>query len=220
MLWQVLGMDATTVTSDAQMEHELCSHVQRLRRRMHASTRVISVIEANYGGWVQVLPVATIAVCYFFSYQKSATAVSGSFWDSSRHAQASRVAHIIDAFAPVAHLSADKSAMHRPGVLTTAESKERMRHELQRLLAENRVRMQLRGEGGSRVDDVQLLVKQLRQFEYVYKPGASRKYAECKRVITGKLHGKNDDLAIAMMMLAYWPLYHRLNGDRVLASAS
>ncbi|KAK3279798.1 hypothetical protein CYMTET_12335 [Cymbomonas tetramitiformis] len=182
----VLGMDATTVTSDAQMEHELCSHVQRVRKRMHASARVISVIEANYGGWVQ----------------------------------ASRVAHIVDAFAPVAHLSADKSAMHRPGVLTTAESKERMRHELQRLLAEDRVRMQLRGEGGSRVDDVQLLVKQLRQFEYVYKPGASRKYAECKRVITGKVHGKNDDMAIAMMMLAYWPIYHRLNGDRVLASAS
>ncbi|KAK3261901.1 hypothetical protein CYMTET_29223 [Cymbomonas tetramitiformis] len=134
----VISMDATAVTSDNQLTHELSSHAQRLRDRMHATACIISIIEANYGGWVQ------------------------------------------------------------------------------RYLAENRVRMELREQGGTRVDDVQLLLKQLRQFEYVYKPGASRKHTECRRVITGKLHGRNDDLAIAMMLLAYWPLYHSLNGDRVL----
>eukprot|EP00854_Cymbomonas_tetramitiformis_P006402 gene6402-7669_t len=175
-------MDATAVTSDNQLTHELSSHAQRLRDRMHATACIISIIEANYGGWVQ----------------------------------ASRVAQILQPYQPVRHLSADRSNLRRPGVLTSAESKERMRHELQRYLAENRVRMELREQGGTRVDDVQLLLKQLRQFEYVYKPGASRKHTECRRVITGKLHGRNDDLAIAMMLLAYWPLYHSLNGDRVL----
>ncbi|KAK3289990.1 hypothetical protein CYMTET_2593 [Cymbomonas tetramitiformis] len=178
----VISMDATAVTSDNQLTHELSSHAQRLRDRMHATACIISIIEANYGGWVQ----------------------------------ASRVAQILQPYQPVRHLSADSSKLRRPGVLTSAESKERMRHELQRYLAENRVHMELREQGGTRVDDVQLLLKQLRQFEYVYKPGASRKHTECKRVITGKLHGRNDDLAIAMMLLAYWPLYHALNGDRVL----
>ncbi|KAK3237684.1 hypothetical protein CYMTET_52257 [Cymbomonas tetramitiformis] len=179
---QVISMDATAVTSDNQLTHELSSHAHRLRDRMHATACIISVIEANYGGWVQ----------------------------------ASRVAQILQPYQPVRHLSADSSKLRRPGVLTSAESKERMRHELQRYLAENRVHMELREQGGTRVDDVQLLLKQLRQFEYVCKPGASRKHTECKRVITGKLHGRNDDLAIAMMLLAYWPLYHALNGDRVL----
>lgn len=51
---QVLAIDATPVVSDQQLEHEIRSHLQRLRDTMHRNSTIISIIEANYGGWVQV----------------------------------------------------------------------------------------------------------------------------------------------------------------------
>lgn len=106
--------------------------------------------------------------------------------------------------------------MRRPGVITSSESKERMRHELQRLLREDRIHIDDETTS-SRVGDVQNLVKQLKQCEYIYKPSTAVVVAERKRVITGKLNGKNDDMAIAMMMLSYWPIYYYNNDGRCVA---
>ncbi|KAK3255106.1 hypothetical protein CYMTET_35733 [Cymbomonas tetramitiformis] len=176
---QILAVDTSPITSDAQLEAEVASHAERLRAIIPRTTPLVSIIEANYGGWVQ----------------------------------ASRVASLMRPYKPVVHISCDRTSRHvkRPGVYTTWETKERMRHELQRLLRERRIRLshQIRC---ARTADVQELVKQLKRFEYIYKSSSSSAVSERKRMISGKVHGQNDDAAIALMLLAYWSSYY-INSD-------
>ncbi|KAK3246815.1 hypothetical protein CYMTET_43660 [Cymbomonas tetramitiformis] len=49
----ILAADTTPVTSDRQLEDEIHSHAAGLRVMLGAYTEIVSVIEANYGGWVQ-----------------------------------------------------------------------------------------------------------------------------------------------------------------------
>eukprot|EP00854_Cymbomonas_tetramitiformis_P000184 gene184-324_t len=182
----ILAVDTSPITSDAQLEAEVASHAERLRAIIPRTTPLVSIIEANYGGWVQ----------------------------------ASRVASLMRPYKPVVHISCDRTSRHvkRPGVYTTWETKERMRHELQRLLRERRIRLshQIRC---ARTADVQELVKQLKRFEYIYKSSSSSAVSERKRMISGKVHGQNDDAAIALMLLAYWSSYY-INSDGKVAIAT
>ncbi|KAK3289743.1 hypothetical protein CYMTET_2872 [Cymbomonas tetramitiformis] len=184
---QILAVDTSPITSDAQLESEVASHAERLRAIIPRTTPLVSIIEANYGGWVQ----------------------------------ASRVANLLRPYSPVAHVSCDRPSRDgalRPGVYTTWEIKERMRHELQRLLRERRIRLSDRLRCG-READVQELLKQLKRFEYIYKSSSSSVANERKRMISGKVHGQNDDAALALMLLAYWSSYY-INNDGKCATGA
>eukprot|EP00854_Cymbomonas_tetramitiformis_P000604 gene603-1018_t len=171
---QILAVDTAPITSDIQLETELSSHFDRLRRSVPRSTTLVTIIEANYGGWVQ----------------------------------ASRIAHLIQEYGPVMHVSCDKTQQNkRPGIYTTWEIKERMRHELQRLLRERRICLS-KEVSTSRPGDVVEMTKQLKRCEYIYKPTSSAVAQERKRMISGKLNGQNDDIAIALMLLAYWSAHY------------
>ncbi|KAK3246110.1 hypothetical protein CYMTET_44331 [Cymbomonas tetramitiformis] len=170
----ILAVDTAPVTSDLQLETEMASHFDRLRQRIPRSTILVSIIEANYGGWVQ----------------------------------ASRIAHLLQLHGPVVHVSCDKTRENkRPGIYTTWEIKERMRHELQRLLRERRICLSA-DIVTSRPGDVTEMTKQLRRCEYIYKPVSSASVQERKRMISGKVNGQNDDVAIALMLLAYWSAHY------------
>ncbi|KAK3245780.1 hypothetical protein CYMTET_2724 [Cymbomonas tetramitiformis] len=148
--------------------------MKELRKLVPSSTLFVSIIEANYGGWVQ----------------------------------ASRVAHLLADSVSIVHVSCDRKLENRrPGVFTTSEIKERMRHELQRLLREKRVVL-LNETAANRPEDVTELVKQLKRCEYIYKPSMTAANVERRRVISGKFNGQNDDMAIAFMMLAYWSAHY------------
>jgi hypothetical protein len=57
----ILSVDTVQATSDTEVEQELSSHVERLRERFYIhSTTIVSIIEANYGGWVASSRVASI----------------------------------------------------------------------------------------------------------------------------------------------------------------
>eukprot|EP00854_Cymbomonas_tetramitiformis_P000169 gene169-303_t len=171
---KILAVDTAPVTSDLQLETEMASHFDRLRQRIPRSTILVSIIEANYGGWVQ----------------------------------ASRIAHLLQLHGPVVHVSCDKTRENkRPGIYTTWEIKERMRHELQRLLRERRICLSA-DIVTSRPGDVTEMTKQLRRCEYIYKPVSSASVQERKRMISGKVNGQNDDVAIALMLLAYWSAHY------------
>ncbi|KAK3249308.1 hypothetical protein CYMTET_41253 [Cymbomonas tetramitiformis] len=176
----ILAVDTAPITSDLQLETELASHFNRLRLMIPRSTILVSIIEANYGGWVQ----------------------------------ASRIAHLIRVFGPVMHVSCDKTHENkRPGIYTTWEIKERMRHELQRLLRERRICLAT-DVSTSRPGDVTEIAKQLKRCEYIYKPSSSTAAQERKRMISGKVNGQNDDVAIALMLLAYWSAHYiNTNGN-------
>ncbi|KAK3240393.1 hypothetical protein CYMTET_14293 [Cymbomonas tetramitiformis] len=179
----IIAADTTPVTSDRQLEDEIHSHAAGLRAMLGAYTEMVSVIEANYGGWVQ----------------------------------ASRVARLLDDHKPTAHLTVDRETSatveRRIGVFTTAEVKERMRHELQRLLREDKVAFASDARF-SRDGDRAELLNQLRRCEYIYKPTIDSATKARRRVISGKMNGKNDDMAVAMMMLAYWPVHYYNTRER------
>eukprot|EP00854_Cymbomonas_tetramitiformis_P031637 gene31637-39856_t len=161
-----------------QLEAEIASHATRLRKHIPRDTVLVSIIEANYGGWVQ----------------------------------ASRIAHLLENHGPALHITCDKTRENkRPGIYTTWEIKERMRHELQRLLREDRICL-FSEVASTRVGDVAELAKQLKRCEYVYKANTTSATVERKRTITGKMNGQNDDMAIALMLLSYWSA-HFINVD-------
>lgn len=167
---QILAVDTAPITSDMQLEAEIASHATRVRKYVSRQAVLVSIIEANYGGWVQ----------------------------------ASRIAHLLENHGPAMHITCDKTRENkRPGIYTTWEIKERMRHELQRMLRENRICL-FSEVVSTRVGDVAELAKQLKRCEYVYKASATSTAAERKRMITGKMNGQNDDMAIALMLLSYW----------------
>lgn len=57
----IVSVDAVQASSDTAMEHELASHVERLRDRPYMRTaELVSIVEANYGGWVMSSRVCAI----------------------------------------------------------------------------------------------------------------------------------------------------------------
>lgn len=92
----------------------------------------------------------------------------------------------------------------RPGVTTTKEGKERMRLSMQTLLRNRNVRFA--DTFKSQTPGMkQALVAQLRQYRYETKQAPDLFFGTNKTTLTGKSHGKNDDLAICTQMLAFWP---------------
>jgi hypothetical protein len=57
----IVSCDTVQATSDTEMEQELASHMEKLRCRPYAAqAEIVSIIEANYGGWVLSSRVAAI----------------------------------------------------------------------------------------------------------------------------------------------------------------
>jgi len=158
-----------------------------------------------------LLPIARIS-CFRLQFISSRILICVS---SAK--QASRVASIASEFSPISHISCEKGDERRAGIYTTAEVKERMRHELQRMLREKRICI-TENMRSTRQGTMKELMKQLNRCEYVYKPGTGTAHAERRRAITGKINGQNDDMAIALMMLSYWSSYFINTGGRCAAT--
>ena len=113
---------------------------------------------------------------------------------------ASRVASICDVFQPCLHMSRDNSAQKRIGCVTTHETKEAMRISLQQLLRAEKIMFASNffSQNPSTKGEI---CEQLKNYRYFDKVGA----VQNKKILTGKINGKNDDLCITMCMLSYWP---------------
>ena len=123
-------------------------------------------------------------------------------------AQASRVANILNIFQPAAFLTADPSGHRRIGVMTTSTNKEQMRFELARLLRTKTARFYENFFSSKCAADVKSeICAQLKRFRYEFKQ-ARDAFGKTRAVLTGKSGStRNDDLAMALMMLAFWAQY-------------
>ncbi len=118
--------------------------------------------------------------------------------------RASRVCALAEAALPaerVSHMSQDPTGKLRPGAVTTAEAKERMRVALQTLLRARKIAF-----ANTFVGDRALLVKQLRGYRYEFKQ-PNDAFGTVKRVLTGKRGDQQDDLAIALQLAIMWSQY-------------
>ena len=121
---------------------------------------------------------------------------------------ASRIFNICLTVNPKVHslkaLSQERIGNRRVGVCTTHMVKERSRIDLQRLLQTNNVRFlnNFKSRSTTTRDDI---CDQLRQYKYEIKPPRDE-FGSYKTKLTGKAGGKNDDLAICLNLLAFWPL--------------
>ena len=123
---------------------------------------------------------------------------------------ASRVATICDVFQPCMHMSRDTSAQRRIGCVTTHETKEAMRISLQQLLRAEKIMF------ASKFFSLNLSAKgeicdQLKNYRYIDKVGP----VQNKKILTGKINGKNDDLCITTCMLSYWPHFFFANQQTI-----
>jgi hypothetical protein len=173
----IVSCDTVQATSDTEMEQELLSHVEKMRSRVYMSqAEIVSIIEANYGGWVS----------------------------------SSRVAAILAQSPPMRHVTTDGKGFKRPGVWTTRDTKERSRIELSRRLREGRIGF-ADDLYTSRVGTKDELVDQLRRYKYDVKVPRDN-HGMVKRVLTGKRNGggagANDDLAMAVNMLALFSMFY------------
>ena len=110
----------------------------------------------------------------------------------------SRIAHLLSRKCSVQHFTPD---CRRIGVWTDAANKERMRISLTEILAAARLGFHSKffsRQTGSRAK----LVEELKTFRYVHR--ATSEFGNARRALTGKINGKNDDLAMCVMMLVFW----------------
>lgn len=176
----VLSADNVQVSSDAELEHELLSHIDALRNKSYLrNVEMIAVIESNYGGWVS----------------------------------ASRTAAIMARNPPIKFMTSDQSGARRPGVWTTAEIKERARIEVSRRLRENTIKF-ADDFYTSRTGTDNELIAQLRRMRYHYKT-ARDAHGTVRRALSGKQFGGgaggNDDLAISLLLAAFWAMMYADN---------
>lgn len=121
---------------------------------------------------------------------------------------ASRIFNICLTVKPKVHsmmaLSQEKIGNRKVGVCTSHQVKERARIDLQRLLQTNNVRFikGFKSKTSSTRDDI---CDQLRQYKYEIKPPRDE-FGSYRTKLTGKGGGKNDDLALSLNLLAFWPL--------------
>lgn len=118
---------------------------------------------------------------------------------------ASRIADVVGAFQPVRVVTGDNTSHRRIGVVTTDVVKERGRVDVQRLLRTDALRFTrdvefISGNGGILQD----IYKQLCDFKFVYN---ERPNGAVKAVLSGKSIGRNDDMVMAIMLMAYWSAY-------------
>lgn len=122
---------------------------------------------------------------------------------------ASRVAALVDPFQPCLHMSRDSSGQGKIGVITTHESKEAMRVMLQDKLRSER--FAFAKQFISDAPDIKEEIKsQLKAYRYIDKGGENEGVPK-RRVLSGKGNGRNDDLAIGVQFLAFWPSFYFQN---------
>jgi hypothetical protein len=122
---------------------------------------------------------------------------------------ASRIADVICDYQPVRVVSGDSTKHRRVGVVTTDVVKDRARVDVQRLLRTDALRFLFDHEfitGPTSGDEtiVQKIRNQLLAFKYVY---SERPNGVIKAALSGKGFGKNDDLVMAIMLVAFWSAY-------------
>ena len=115
---------------------------------------------------------------------------------------ASRVAVICDMFGPTHHVRGDR-ATSRVGVMLTEAVKQRMRVDTQRVL---RLRhLKFYHNFSSRTPNCKSdIVQQLNNYRVEWKQ-AKDNFGRNKFTLTGKRYAKNDDLAICLQYLCYYP---------------
>lgn len=127
-------------------------------------------------------------------------------------ALASVIVSMCASFAPLATLTQDPTPrLMRAGVVTTHDVKERMRVSLATMLRARSVHYS-HPFVSTRPDARDALTQQLRGYRYLVQPGK----AGGKMVLTGKGAGTNDDLALGLNMLSFWPATHQAEGERCL----
>jgi hypothetical protein len=126
--------------------------------------------------------------------------------------RASRVAAICNVSHPIRHLSGDKTGKHRVGVVTSFESKESMRFALQQLLRAEKV-LFLSKFISSTAGAKEEVCGQLKSYRFVDR-GTENDLLTKRRGLSGKGTGRNDDLCIAIQMLAFWPSFYFDNPNR------
>jgi hypothetical protein len=98
------------------------------------------------------------------------------------------------------------------GVVTSFESKESMRFALQQLLRAEKVHFLdsfVSSAPGAKED----ICSQLKAYRFVDR-GTENDLMVKRRGLSGKGTGKNDDLCIAIQMLAFWPSFYFDNPNR------
>lgn len=123
---------------------------------------------------------------------------------------ASRIASLCDSFQPCLHMTRDASSLRRIGCVTTHETKEAMRIALQQLLRGEKILFAKRFFANNPNTKAELC-DQLKNYRYLDKVGS----LQGKKVLTGKINGKNDDLCITTCMLSYWPHFFFANEKTV-----
>ena len=126
--------------------------------------------------------------------------------------RASRVAAICNTSHPIRHLSGDRTGKNRVGVVTSFESKESMRFALQQLLRSEKVHFNsnfISNTPGAKEE----ICGQLKSYRFVER-GSENDLLTKRRGLSGKGSGKNDDLCIAIQMLAFWPSFYFDNTNR------
>ncbi len=119
---------------------------------------------------------------------------------------ASRVASICNASQPIRHLSGDSTGKNRVGVVTSSDTKEGMRFALQQFLRSERVHFET-SFASKTVGMREEICSQLKAYRFVDK-GREEDLLVRRRGLSGKHGGKQDDLCIALQLLAFWPNFY------------
>jgi hypothetical protein len=124
---------------------------------------------------------------------------------------ASRIANVMGVYKPIQFMSSDKETQGRAklmGFITSSQSKERSRCDLQRLMRMDQIRLVtpcISSQGDALWD---LLRKQLNNFRFVVSEADHEKHQSKPKIsLTGKTFGLSDDLAMVLMISVYWPAY-------------
>ena len=112
----------------------------------------------------------------------------------------SHIARLLSRTFPVRHFRPDGQKI---GVWTCANSKERMRISFSEILLTNRISFHQNfvSRQGPALRDK--LVSELKSYRYIHRE-QTNDFQASRRVLTGKIAGRNDDLAITAMILVYW----------------
>jgi hypothetical protein len=122
------------------------------------------------------------------------------------------VAAICNDSQPIRHFSGDKTGQNRVGVVTTFESKESMRFAMQQLLRAEKNHF-LSNFVSSIPGAREEICGQLKGYRFVDR-GSENDLMVKRRGLSGKSQGKQDDLCIAIQMLAFFPSFFFDNNNR------
>ena len=130
---------------------------------------------------------------------------------------ASRIANACAPFVPVGVMTQDSptARVRCAGVVTTAQVKERMRVEFQRLLRSRAVQFLSPFASASQATP-QAICDQLRNYRFILKEGNPEAGRGPRMHLSGKSYGKSDDLALCVQLLAYWPSSFLADGEKCL----